>query len=143
MGQSTWAAKTTTWDTDTNIWANTTYADSVILNSNSDFTLGYNTKYPVTANMTQINLSELNEEDAKKIASALMALSAGTTASCTVSIPLSAILSNELLIRNNTNFEESASMSMTNTTSSGNNFLWNDITEDSSTTWTKVADADE
>lgn len=143
MAQSTWAAKTETWATDTHTWANTTYSDSVVINSSSDFDLGYNTKYVVDANLTQLNLSELNEEDAIKLASAILGLSSGVNASGYLAIPASATLANEQTIKNNVNFEESASMSMTNTTSSDNNFLWNDVLEDTGTTWTKVADADE
>ena len=143
MSQSTWAAKTTTWTTDTNVWANTTYQDNVVINSNNDYTLGYNTKYVVDANLTQLNLSELHEEEAKKLASAVLGLSSGVNASGYLFMPTLATLANEQSIKNNVNFEESASMSMTNTTSSDNNFLWNDVAEDTGTTWTKVADADE
>ena len=43
----------------------------------------------------------------------------------------------------NINFEESATLSATSGASSSSNFLWNDITEDTGTTWTKVSDPDE
>lgn len=143
MAQATWAAKSTTWATDTNVWANTTYTDSVTLNVTASDTLGYNTKYQVIADMTQTIFSELNEEDAIKLASALFGTSVGTTAAASVQIPVSASLANTQNLKNNVNFEESITLNASSNTTSTNNFLWNDTAEDTSTTWTKVADPDE
>jgi hypothetical protein len=143
MGQATWADKTTTWATDTNIWANTTYQDAVTFSGNTSTSLGYNTKYPVTADLAQVILSELNEEDAIKLASAILGLSSGTTASASILAPVSITLGNEQTLKNNVNFEESISIGVSNLITSSNNFLWNDTAEDTSTTWTKVADPDE
>ena len=143
MAQATWAAKSTTWATDTNVWANTTYTDSVTLNVTASDTLGYNTKYRVIADMTQTIFSELNEEDAIKLASALFGTSVGTTAAALIQIPVSASLANTQNLKNNVNFEESITLNASSNTTSTNNFLWNDTVEDTSTTWTKVADPDE
>lgn len=143
MSQSTWAAKTETWTTDTHTWSNTTYQDSITFAGSNNFTLFNNAQHSVTANLTQINLSSLSEEDAAKVAASVMAMVSSTIASATVAFPALATLANQQTIKNNINFEESASMSMTSTSSSDNNFLWNDITEDTTTTWTKVADPDE
>ena len=46
-------------------------------------------------------------------------------------------------IKNNVNFEESGTMGMTGSASSDNTFLWNDVTEDEDTLWTKISDPDE
>jgi len=142
MGQSTWAAKTTTWATDTNVWSNSTYQNTATFSAANDTSLGYNTKYPVAANMTQTIFSELHEEDAIKLASAVLGLSSGATASASVVAQVAALLSNTQNLKNNVNFEERATIGMAGSISSDNNFLWNDNAEDTSTTWTKVADPD-
>ena len=224
MAQTTWGATTTTWATDPHIWRNTTFQDGVVFNNNSSVVLGYNTKYVVTADITQINFSELheedrvsllsglldntvgvsatytiakpvlavldssldngasvianfvgdatlsnttgtdassgalkpviadmtqvifselNEEDAIKLASAFMGLSSGTVASANILIEVIGVLTHTQNLKNNVNYEESALLNTTASTSSVNNFLWNDTAEDTSTTWTKVADPDE
>jgi two-component SAPR family response regulator len=143
MAQAAWADKATTWATDTNVWANTTYQDTITLNSNGSFLLGYNTKYAVDAILTQLNLSELNEEDAIKLATALLGTVVGTTAAANIIAPVSGILSNTNTIKNNVNFEESGVIGMSGSASSNNNFLWNDEVEDTSAIWTKISDPDE
>ena len=142
MGQSTWSAKATTWATDTNLWYNDTYQDTATFSAANDTSLGYNTKYVVAANMTQTIFSELHEEDAIKLASAILGLSSGATASASILAPVVASLSNTQNLKTNINFEERATISMAGSISSDNNFLWNDNAEDTSTTWTKVADPD-
>jgi hypothetical protein len=143
MAQSTWAADTNTWAADTNTWAVSTYSATATLGANSSVSSSQTAAFPVTANMTQLNLTELNEEDAIKLASATLGASVGTTASASVSFPVSITLSDTQTIKNNVNFEESITLSVTGNLTSVNNFLWNDVTEDTSTTWTKVADPDE
>lgn len=143
MAQSTWANKATTWDTDTNVWANETYQHTAIFNAANDASLGYNTKYAVDAILTQLNLSELNEEDAIKLATALLGTAVGTTAAANIIAPVSGTLSNTNTIKNNVNFEESGVIGMSGSASSNNNFLWNDEVEDDSTLWTKISDPDE
>jgi hypothetical protein len=127
-------AGTTTWDLEIETWTTTSgswgYAPSLI--------------QAVTANMTQTIFSKLNEEDVEKIADATIALQSGAIATGNIQIPVSATLDMEdLNIKNNINFEESASFSATTGTTSINNFLWNDEAEDTGTTWTKVSDPDE
>ena len=143
MAQTTWAADTNTWASTTNVWANTAYSDTVTFGSTVDTSSSNNTQFGVIANMTQLNLTELNEEDAIKLASAILGASVGTTASANVSMPASISLANNQTIKNNVNFEESITLSAAGNITSTNNFLWNDVTEDISTTWTKVADPDE
>ena len=143
MAQSTWAADTNTWAADTNTWAVSTYQHTALLNANSSVSSSQTAVFPVTANMTQLNLTELNEEDAIKLASAILGASVGTTASASISIPISVTLAETSNLTNNINFEESISIGTASNITSDNNFLWNDVTEDTSTTWTKVADPDE
>ena len=143
MAQSTWAAATDTWTTNPYTWTNTTYSDSVTLAMNDGFTISSNAKHNVSAVMTTVNLTQLNEEDAIKLVSASFANSLGTTANAYILAPVSGIIESELDIVNNVNFEERGTISMTSSQSSQNNFLWNDIQEDTSSTWTKVADPDE
>ena len=143
MAQTTWAADTNTWASTTNVWANTAYSDTVTFGSTVDTSSSNNTQFGVIANMTQLNLTELNEEDAIKLASAILGASVGTTASASVAIPVSVTLAETSNLTNNINFEESITLSATGNITSTNNFLWNDVTEDTSTTWTKVADPDE
>ena len=73
----------------------------------------------------------------------LFANSLGTTAAASVAMPVTGTIANELDIINNVNFEERGTIAMTSSQSSQNNFLWNDVQEDTSSTWTKVADPDE
>ena len=143
MAQSTWAADSNTWASDPYTWTVSTYTATATLGADNTFSSSQTAAFPVTANMTQVIFSELNEEDAIKLASATMGTSVGTTASSNVIYPVAGTFANTQTIKNNVNFEESATMSITSNTSSENNFLWNDEEEDTSTIWTKVADPDE
>lgn len=120
-----WDDTTTTWSSDTSSWG---YMPNVIMSP--------------TANMTQTILSELNEEDAVKLASALLSLQSGTEASATILMSSAISLDNTQNIKFNINFEENITITGVNNISSINNFLWDDVTEDTTTTWTKVADPD-
>ena len=120
------------WSLTTESWADST----------DTWNYGATIAIPVDANLTQINLSELHEEDAEKIASAIYAMATGATASGSVQVPVTATLSNNQDIKFNINFEESITISGTSNITSSNNFLWNDQQEDTSTAWTKVADPD-
>jgi len=143
MAQSTWAAATETWTTNPYIWDNTTLSDSVTLALTGDISSSNTAGLVADAVMTTVNLTQLNEEDTEKLASALFGNSLGTTANAYVLVPVSGIIESELDIVNNVNFEERGTISMTSSQSSQNNFLWNDVQEDTSSTWTKVADPDE
>jgi hypothetical protein len=126
-------AGTTTWDLETATWASTSsswgYTPPVTL--------------AVSANITQVMLSSLNAEDVEKIASALMPTDLGVSATVTLVMPVSGTLANEQDILFNINFEETATLAATSGVSSDNSFLWNDIAEDTGSTWTKVSDPDE
>jgi hypothetical protein len=122
---SVWSTTSETWAASTDTW---NYGATVAI--------------PVSADLAQINLSELHEEDAEKIASAVYALATGAIASGSVSVPVSATLANNQNLKFNINFEESITITGTSNITSSNNFLWNDQEEDTSTTWTKVADPD-
>ena len=143
MAQSTWAAATETWATTSYIWDNTTLSDSITLAMTGDISNSNTAGLVADAVMTTVNLTQLNEEDIEKIASALFANSLGTTATASVAMPVTGTIANELDIINNVNFEERGTIAMTSSQSSQNNFLWNDVQEDTSSTWTKVADPDE
>jgi hypothetical protein len=58
-------------------------------------------------------------------------------------MPVSGTLAGTSNIKNNVNFEESGTMSLTGSASSDNTFLWNDVEEDEDTLWTKISDPDE
>ena len=126
-------ACTTTWDLETATWASTSsswgYTPPVTLS--------------VAANITQVMLSSLNAEDIEKIASALMPTDLGVSATVTLVMPASGTLANEQDMKFNINFEETATLAALTGTTSDNSFLWNDVTEDTGTTWTKVSDPDE
>ena len=124
---------TTTWDLETSTWTSTTgswgYAPPVTLS--------------VAANITQVMLSSLNAEDIEKIATALMPTDLGVSATVTLIMPFSGTLANEQDMKFNINFEETATLAALSGTTSDNSFLWNDIAEDTGSTWTKVSDPDE
>ena len=143
MGQSTWAAADTTWAANPYNWSVTTYQ--------------------VSATMTQVNLTQTLLEDTvfpRGITIGGNYGMAGTTAhvmpalatldaegnisdSALFKAPVSGIIAATSNIKNNVNFEESGTMGMSSSTSSDNTFLWNDVTEDEDTLWTKVSDPDE
>jgi len=118
LASGTWAGSTDTWN----------YGTPISL--------------AVSANLTQINLSELHEEDAEKIASTVYAMATGATASGNIIAPVSATLENNQNLKFNINFEESITITGISNITSSNNFLWNDQEEDSTTTWTKISDPD-
>ena len=143
MGQSTWAAASTTWAANPYTWSISTYQ--------------------VTATMTQTNLSSAGSEDLEQALIATMGSNygmAGTTAHVMPAIaqinsnntivisqvskmPVAGTLAIGNTIKNNVNFEESGTMGMASSVSGNNTFLWNDVTEDEDTLWTKVSDPDE
>jgi len=125
-GTTTWNLETSTWETTTGSWG---YVPSIAV--------------PVTADLTQIILDKAGDEDTDKIASAILALQSGVSATGNVAVPVSVTLSLEEAMKFNINFEESITINMSSRQSSDNNFLWNDVQEDSDTTWSKVADPDE
>ena len=143
MASSTWSADSSTWSGNSYIWNNSTYQ--------------------VTANMTQTILSKSSLEDTIFPRSLSLGSNygmSGTTAhvmpaaatlegtsavanSQTAQLPVSGTLAGTSNIKNNVNFEESGTMGMTGSALSNNTFLWNDVTEDTDTLWTKISDPDE
>ena len=125
-GTTTWSLETSTWSSTTGSWG---YTPPVTLS--------------VAANITQVMLNSLNAEDIEKIATALMPTDLGVSATVTLVMPASGTLANEQDMKFNINFEETATLAALTGTTSDNSFLWNDVTEDTGTTWTKVSDPDE
>jgi hypothetical protein len=124
-GTTTWNLETMTWEDD-GFWG---YAPSIAV--------------PVTATLTQVISDVVGGEDVEKIASAIMGLESGVSATGILDMPVTATLDSEQNIKFNINFEESATLSATSGISSSSNFLWNNEAEDTGTTWTKVSDPDE
>jgi len=116
---------------------------SVTFAVNGTMTDTGNTIYPVAVTMTQVILSKLNEEDAIFPRSLSMGMSSGMTSTGLLAIPVTATLANGQTIKMNINFEENATLATISGISSDNTFLWNDIAEDTGSTWTKVSDPDE
>ena len=143
MAQSTWAAEGTAWSGNSNLWSNDTYQ--------------------VTASMTQTNFTQSLLEDtvfprgvtiggnygmtgttAHVMPASIILSESGTVAdSASHVMPVSGTLAGTSNIKNNVNFEESGTMSLTGSASSDNTFLWNDVAEDEDTLWTKISDPDE
>ena len=139
--QSTWAAST-------NTWANTPYNWS-------------NNSYPVTAAMTQVNLTNVLDEDtvfprslsyasnygmsgtgALVISeSATLSNTSTITNTHTAAIPVSAIVGASNNLVNNVNFTESIALGANSSVSGSSVFLWNDEAEDTATTWSATTDA--
>jgi len=139
---STWSADSSVWSGNSYIWDNSTYAATATLGGNSTLASTQTAMFPVTASMTQIIFSELNEEDTIFPRSLSMGMTAGMTGTGLLAMPVTATMAGTSDIKNNVNFPESATLSMNSSTSSENNFLWNDIEEDEDTLWTKISDPD-
>ena len=162
MALSTWSADSSVWSGNSYIWDNNTYSATATLAGNGTFTSSQNAVYPVAVTMTQVILSELNEEDtvfprslslgtnfgmtgttAHVMPASITLDESGTiTSSSSHAMPVTATMAGTSDMKNNVNFPESATLSMNSSTSSENNFLWNDIEEDEDTLWTKISDPD-
>lgn len=86
--QSTWAASSDTWDT-THVWANDTYTSSATMAGTSGVTDNATASFPVSADITQILLSELHEEDRVSLLNGTLGSALGISSSCSVAIPVS------------------------------------------------------
>ena len=142
MAISTWSADSSVWSGNSYIWDNSTYAATATLGGNSTLASTQTASFPVTASMTQIIFSKLNEEDTIFPRSLSMGMTAGMTGTGLLAMPVTATIAGTKDMKNNVNFPESATLSMNSSTSSENNFLWNDIEEDEDTLWTKISDPD-
>ena len=143
MALSTWSADSSVWSGNSYIWDNNTYSATATLAGNGTFTSSQNAVYPVAVTMTQVILSELNEEDTVFPRSLSMGTNFGMTGVGQLAMPVTATITGLTGdIKNNVNFPETATLSMNNSTSSASSFLWNDIEEDEDTLWTKISDPD-
>ena len=142
MAISTWSADSSVWSGNSYIWDNSTYAATATLGGNSTLASTQTAIFPVTASMTQIIFSKLNEEDTIFPRSLSMGMTAGMTGTAFLAMPVTATIAGTKDMKNNVNFPESATLSMNSSTSSVNSFLWNDIEEDEDTLWTKISDPD-
>ncbi len=142
MAQSTWSAESTVWAGNSSLWSNDTYQATATIAAQGNMTSSNTAAFPVTASMTQIIFSELNEEDTIFPRSLSMGVSVGMTGSASHVMPVTATMAGTSDMKNNVNFPESATLSMNSSASSENNFLWNDIEEDEDTLWTKISDPD-
>jgi len=143
MAISTWSADSSVWSGNSYIWDNSTYAATATLGGNNTLATTHTLAMPVTASMTQIIFSELNEEDTVFPRSLSMGMTSGMTGTGLLAMPVTATITGLTGdIKNNVNFPETATLSMNNSTSSASSFLWNDIEEDEDTLWTKISDPD-
>ena len=142
MAISTWSADSSVWSGNSYIWNNSTYSATATLGGNSTLASTQTAMFPVTASMTQIIFSKLNEEDTIFPRSLSMGMTAGMTGTGLLAIPVTATIAGTKDMKNNVNFPESATLSMNSSTSSVNSFLWNDVEEDEDTLWTKISDPD-
>ena len=142
MALSTWSADSSVWSGNSYIWDNNTYAATAPIAANSTFTSSQNVVYPVTATLAQ-SLSSVTGEDKDTDVTALFNLETAMTGTGLLAIPVTATITGLTGdIKNNVNFPETATLSMNNSASSENSFLWNDIEEDEDTLWTKISDPD-
>ena len=84
------AADTNTWATNPYTWAVSTYSATANLNADSSLSFSQTAAFPVTANMTQVIFSELNEEDAVFPRSITIGMATGMTGIAAVAIPVTA-----------------------------------------------------
>ena len=142
MAQSTWSAESTVWSGNSNTWSNDTYQVTATLAGESTLAAAQLAVFPVTATLAQ-SLSSVTGEDKDTNVTSLLNLETAMTGSAAIAVPVSATLATELGdFKTNINFEERVTLSATTSTSSNNNFLWNDIEEDEDTLWTKISDPD-
>ena len=143
MAQSTWSAEGTVWSGNSNLWSNDTYqVTASMTQTNFTQTLLEDTVFPRSLSMgSNFGMSGTGAQ----VMPALIELDGnGTLTSSQVAKMLStATLAGTSVIKNNVNFEESGTMSLTGSASSDNTFLWNDVAEDEDTLWTKISDPDE
>ena len=143
MAQSTWAAEGTVWSGNSNLWSNDTYqVTASMTQTNFTQTLLEDTVFPRSLSMGS-NFG-MSGTGAQVMPAAIELDGNGTLTSSQVAKMLSAAtLAGTSNIKNNVNFEESGTMSLTGSASSDNTFLWNDVEEDEDTLWTKISDPDE
>lgn len=90
--QSTWAASSNTWGT-THVWANDTYTSIATIAGTSGVTDNATASFPVSADITQILLSELHEEDRVSLLNGTLGSALGLSTSGVLLIPASGSMS--------------------------------------------------
>jgi len=90
--QSTWAASSETWGT-THIWANETFSHNATIAGTSGVTDNAVATFPVSADITQILLSELHEEDRVTLLNGTLGSALGFSTDCVLVLPVSGTLS--------------------------------------------------
>ena len=143
MAQSTWSAEGTVWSGNSNLWSNDTYqVTASMTQTNFTQTLLEDTVFPRSLSMGS-NFG-MSGTGAQVMPASIILSESGTVAdSASHVMPVSGTLAGTSNIKNNVNFEESGTMSLTGSASSDNTFLWNDVAEDEDTLWTKISDPDE
>ena len=142
MAQSTWSAESTVWSGNSNLWSNDTYqVTAVMTQTNFTQSLLEDTVFPRSLSMGT-NFGMTGTTAHVMPASITLNESGTITSSSSHVMPVTAIIAGTKDMKNNVNFPESATLSMNSSTSSENNFLWNDIEEDEDTLWTKISDPD-
>ena len=115
---------------------------SITIDTSNTYTLAEDLAMPVSATFASTETFALAEDMLMPMEVTLALSSTQTAAGNTIYVE-SLTMANEQNMKFNINFEESASFDIRSSINSINNFLWNDIAEDTGSTWTKVSDPDE
>jgi len=89
MSEYTWDTKTVTWGGDVALWASAAYPVSATFGTNGSTSVESTALFPVSANMTQVLLSELHEEDRVTLLNGTLASALGVSTSCVLVLPVS------------------------------------------------------
>jgi|TARA_Y100000296_G_scaffold16460_1_gene19250 hypothetical protein len=90
MAQSTWSADSYVWSGTPHVWSNDTYQETATIATNSVLTSSGTAIYPVTVTLTQVILSELNEEDTVFPRSLAFGTNVGMTGTGYIAAPVTA-----------------------------------------------------
>jgi hypothetical protein len=115
---------------------------SITIAANETFALAEDMVIPVSATLASSETFALAEDMLIPVEVTLATSNTQTGAANAIYVE-SITVANEQNMKFNINFEESIGLAMASNTTSINNFLWNDVTEDTGSTWTKVSDPDE
>ncbi len=120
--QSTWTASTDSWTSTIHIWANQTFQDSVSVNNTLSTSSANTMAIPVDANISQLFLTELHEEDRDSPVAGILSNSLGVSAACALVLPVDIDVSGTYssTTSNNTKFLGAAAMNSTVGTSVDN-----------------------
>ena len=90
--QNTWADSSDSWST-THVWANETFQSAATVAGSLSTNNSVAVAMPVSANITQILLSELHDEDRVSLLNGTLASALGLTTSCVLVLPVSGSMS--------------------------------------------------